>query len=111
MADAGHDVRILGARGAQFDPRIPFVPVPLDDSLHPEVLALKAYLDGGQVPLKFHDLAYVLTNQLTDHLSDVDVLIAHNLASLNKNLVLTATLHQLAMDNGRRMILWHHELA
>ncbi len=111
MADAGHDVRILAARGAQFDPRIRFVPVPLADSLHPEVLALKAELDSGQVPRKFHELVDVLTNQLTDHLSDVDVLIAHNVASLNKNLALTAALHHLAMDNGRRMILWHHDLA
>ena len=40
MADAGHQVRIVAARGEQTDPRIPFIHVPLTDSRHPEILEL-----------------------------------------------------------------------
>ena len=111
MADAGHDVRILAARGEQVDPRIPFIRLPLADSRHPEILTVKAELDKGQVTPRFSELVDALTKQLAEHLSDVDVLIAHNVASLNKNLALTAALHKLANRNGRRTILWHHDLA
>ena len=42
----------------------------------------------------------------------MDVLIAHNVCSLNKNLALTAALHQLHVSkNLPRLILWHHDLA
>src|SRR5512136_662880 len=61
MTDAGHNVRILAGRGAQVDPRIPFVQVPLADSRHPEILALKAELDAGRVPPVFEELTSRLT--------------------------------------------------
>jgi glycosyltransferase involved in cell wall biosynthesis len=111
MADAGHNVRILAARGEQVDRRIPFLRLPLADSLHPEIMTVKAELDKGRVLPQFSELVNILTNQLEEHLGDVDVLIAHNVASLHKNLALTAALHNLAEANGRRMILWHHDLA
>jgi len=39
-------------------------------------------------------------------------LIAHNVCSLNKNLALTAALHQLHGSNKLpRLIVWHHDLA
>ena len=43
---------------------------------------------------------------------DVDILIAHNVCSLNKNLALTAALYQLHTSKKLpRLILWHHDLA
>ena len=50
MADAGHQVRIVAGRGEQTDPRIPFIQLPMADSRHPEVLAIKAELDAGHIP-------------------------------------------------------------
>ncbi|MCQ3937002.1 MAG: hypothetical protein DPW18_08160 [Chloroflexi bacterium] len=51
-------------------------------------------------------------NLLQDALYGADVLIAHNVCSLNKNLALTAALHQLHQSkNLPRLILWHHDLA
>jgi glycosyltransferase involved in cell wall biosynthesis len=111
MADAGHQVMILAGRGEQTDPRISFVPVPRADSRHPDVLAIKTQLDTGRVPPEFDDLVDSLTAHLSESLEDVDVLVAHNVCSLNKNLALTAAVRNLADRNGLRIILWHHDLA
>jgi glycosyltransferase involved in cell wall biosynthesis len=115
IAGAGHDVRILAARGAQTDPHIPFVALPLADSRHERVLAVKADLDAGRVTPAFDALRDELTEQLESALSGVDALIAHNVCSLNKNLALTAALHQLfnrqSKIENRKLIVWHHDLA
>ena len=45
-------------------------------------------------------------------LGDIDILIAHNVCSLHKNLALTAALHDLhTAADTRRTIHWHHDLA
>jgi glycosyltransferase involved in cell wall biosynthesis len=111
MADAGHQVRIVAARGEQTNPRIPLVRVPLADSRHPEVLALKAELDAGRVPPGFSEVVNSLTADLNKALGGVDVLIAHNVCSLNKNLALTAAIRNLADHDRPRIVLWHHDLA
>jgi len=109
MADAGHEVRIVAGRGEQTDPRIPFIQIPMADSRHPNILSLKAELDEGRVPLEFEDAVASLTAHLNEALDDADVLIAHNVCSLNKNLMLTAAVRNIR--NDLRVILWHHDLA
>ena len=108
MARAGHTVCLLAARGQPISAQIPFIQIPLVDSRHPRVLAAKAALDRGSVPDDFQPLTAEIAHALQDALAQVDVLIAHNVCSLNKNLMLTAAIAQL--DQPRR-ILWHHDLA
>jgi glycosyltransferase involved in cell wall biosynthesis len=110
MADAGHQVRIVAGRGEQIDPRIPFLLLPMADSLHPDVLALKAKLDAGRIPPEFDEITRALRAHLREAVGDADVLIAHNVCSLNKNLALTAAVHNLTGDH-LQVILWHHDLA
>lgn len=109
MANAGHEVRIVGGRGAQTDPRIPFIHVPRADSRHPEILAMKAELDAGRLPTGFSKLADSVAAELNEALEETDILIAHNICSLNKNLILTAALKNLS--NIYQVIVWHHDLA
>jgi len=112
MADAGHQVRIVAGRGEQIDPRIPFIHLPMADSRHPDVLAVKAKLDAGRVPPKFTKLVDSLKASLNQVLDDVEILIAHNVCSLNKNLALTAAVWILTNHHKPpRIILWHHDLA
>lgn len=113
MADAGHDVRIVAARGEAFDPRVTFERVPLTDSRHPDVLAVGADLAAGKVTQRFHQLVEKIDLDLTVALQDAQVVIAHNVCSLNKNLALTAALHKRHARSARlqRLILWHHDLA
>lgn len=109
IADEGHEVSIVAGRGEQIDPRIPFVQIPLADSRHPDILSMKAELDAGRVPYQFTELTDSLTTQLRDALSDVHILIAHNVCSLNKNLALTAAVQNLSQE--MHVISWHHDLA
>ena len=108
----GHSVRLLAARGESLNEHIPLTQLPLADSRHPRVAEMKSQLDRGEVTVAFTSLRDGLAAQLHEALSGVDVLIAHNVCSLNKNLALTAALHQLHADQHfPRLILWHHDLA
>jgi len=112
MAADGQQVTILAGRGAQTDPRIPFAELPQVDSRHPEVLAVKAELDAGKVTQRFDRLVADLESELSQRLANTQVLIAHNVCSLNKNLALTAALKKISEKPGApRLIFWNHDLA
>ncbi len=114
MSANGHSVRLIAARGESLNERIPLIMIPLADSRHTRVAEMKGQLDRGEVTKDFESLRDELAEQLQDALSGVDILIAHNVCSLNKNLALTAALHQLHTSASRklpRLILWHHDLA
>jgi mannosylglucosylglycerate synthase len=111
MADAGHQVHIVAGRGAQTDPRIPFIHLPMADSRHPNILALKSELDEGHIPREFAEVVDSLTANLSEVLDETDILFAHNVCSLNKSLALTAALRNLASRNNLQIVLWHHDLA
>lgn len=112
MADAGHAVQVIAARGAEFAPGTEFTWIPLADSRHAQVLSIKAHLDAGRLPPGFADLTETLRTALANALAGTDVLIAHNVCSLNKNLALTAAINSLLdSQHSPRMILWHHDLA
>jgi glycosyltransferase involved in cell wall biosynthesis len=112
MSADGRSVRLLAARGESTDEKIPLTIMPLADSRHVRVAQMKAQLDRGEVTQDFESLRDELAEQLQTALSGVDILIAHNVCSLNKNLALTAALHQLhTAKKLPRLILWHHDLA
>jgi glycosyltransferase involved in cell wall biosynthesis len=112
MAHDGHAVRLIAARGETMNGQIPLTKIPLAGSRHERVIRMKESLDRGEVTAEFESLRDELVNELQNALSGVDVLIAHNVCSLNKNLALTAALHQLHRSKILpRLILWHHDLA
>jgi mannosylglucosylglycerate synthase len=112
LARSGHQVRILTGRGQTWNARIPVDVLPLLDSRHPKVLKVKARLDEGVIPDNFEALVEQIQSELSRSLSDVDAVIAHNVASLHKNLALTTALYQISQSTpAPRTILWHHDLA
>jgi len=114
MSADGHSVRLIAARGESLSEQIPLTTIPLADSRHARVEEMKEQLDRGEVTKDYELLRDELAEQLQIALSGVDVLIAHNVCSLNKNLALTAALYQLHTSASRklpRLILWHHDLA
>lgn len=112
MAQAGHAVRVVAGRGEQWQPRVGFHRLPLIDSRHARVLAAKHELDQGRLPQGFAPLTAEIADGLTPALDGADVIIAHNVCSLHKNLALTAALRQIHTEAAdQRLILWHHDLA
>ena len=112
MTKAGHKVIILAGRGQSFDERIPVRTVPRLDSRQPEVMEVKRMLDQGKYTSAFDKLRDQIKKELLAELEGVDILIAHNVASLHKNLALTAALNEAYKTPGfPRLILWHHDLA
>lgn len=112
ISEAGHHVRIVTGRGEAWLPGVELITVPLVGSRQPDILTAKASLDQGLIPDNFESLVVELAGQLAQALSGMDFLIAHNVCSLNKNLVLTAALQRLNGTTGfPHMILWHHDLA
>jgi glycosyltransferase involved in cell wall biosynthesis len=112
MANAGHQVTILAGRGKAYDGRIPVHILPRLDSRYHEVSAVKNQLDVGEVTADFDRLKNGIQSELMDELMGMDILIAHNVASLHKNLALSAAIHDASQQSGfPRLILWHHDLA
>lgn len=112
MSDAGHEVRIIAGRGTAPDPRVRFVQIPLIDTHHPTIERLQRELDEGRVPADFSEVAATLASQLGAALAGIDIVVAHNVCSVNLNLALTAALRVLTdRPASPRLILWHHDLA
>ena len=113
MSADGHSVRLIAGRGESLSDQIPLIWMPLADSRHERVtLQIKEQLDRGEVTRDFEVVRDKLVVELEIAVSGVDVLIAHNVCSLNKNLALTAALHQLHQSGKLpQLILWHHDLA
>lgn len=112
MSADGHSVRLIAARGEALDDQIPLILMPLADSRHERMTQVKEDLDLGESTQDFEVVRDKLAIELQVALSGADVLIAHNVCSLNKNLALTAALHQLHKSKQLpRLILWHHDLA
>lgn len=112
LAALGHQVQVIAGRGEAFDPRVAFHAVDLIDSRHPDIIAIKADLDQGIVSDAFEAVVQRIETQLAPLLQPTDVLIAHNVLSLHKNLPLTVALHRWAAKLDQpRLIAWHHDLA
>lgn len=109
LADLGYKVRLISGSGQDFDPRIETFIDPRFGSRHPDVLAAKSLLDRGVIPTNFAAQRDALTDALANALRGCGILIAHNVHTLNKNLVLTAALAQL--QHPARVLAWCHDLA
>lgn len=111
LAEAGCRVRVIAGRGEPFHPDVALETIPEMDSRHPEVLGAGRLLAKGEVGPRFTVLRDRLVERLHPLLSDVDVCIVHNAATLHKNIPLTAALNQLANEPVTRFLSWSHDLA
>ncbi len=111
FADHGYPVRIIAGRGETFDPRVPVALIADADSRAPRVLPVNAELAHGIVSKKFDALVRDLIPALQYALADCNILIAHNLLSLHKNLALTAALKNLSETRRFKLMAWCHDFA
>jgi len=112
LVRSGHKVRILAGSGETWDARIPVDVLTRLNSRYPQNLKMKASLDAGKIPEEFPTYVQQIEADLMRALGGTKVVIAHNIASLNKNLALTVALYNL-WQSGQiaRLVLWHHDLA
>ena len=109
---AGHRVRIVAAKGDAACTPADFYPFPLVGSQHEMILSAKQQLDQGVVPADFDQLVEAILRQMGEAFHGVDVIIAHNVCSLHKNLALTAALRRFCAQPGApKLIIWHHDFA
>jgi glycosyltransferase involved in cell wall biosynthesis len=112
LEEQGHVVRGIAGRGGPWRDGADFRQIALVDSRHEAVLAQKSDLDAGRVPKDFGALVQQLEAELRPALEDVDILVAHNVCSLHKNLALTAALRRIEESHDSpALVLWHHDLA
>lgn len=111
LVENGYAVRVISGRGSTFDAHIETHIIPLLNSTHPDILALKTHLDAGVVPEAFEHVTEKVTAELQTALHDCDAVIVHNAHSLNKNLPFTAALAKLSEDASKCWIAWCHDLA
>ncbi|NPA07117.1 MAG: glycosyltransferase family 4 protein [Chloroflexi bacterium] len=106
----GYQVRVIAGRGAPFDPQVVFIQEPWVDSRATDLAPVQRALNQGQIPPNFTTWVDRVARRLHEHLQGGDVLIAHNVVTMNKNLVLTAALRRL-VDDGLPLIAWAHDFA
>ncbi|GIK65739.1 MAG: hypothetical protein BroJett018_35330 [Chloroflexota bacterium] len=111
LTKLGYAVRIISGAGSELDPSIDTIINPLFGSKHPDVLEVKAELDVGRVRGAYTELVSQIEIRLAEALEGCDVLIAHNILSLNKNLPLTAALHKIYRHHPFKLIAWCHDIA
>ncbi len=111
LLQAGHQVHILAGRGEMHAPGLTFHHLPLLDSRHPEILEIGAQLKRGIVSSRFAEVQARIEAQLRPLLRAAPIVIAHNIATLHKNLPLTAALHRLVQEDPLHLIAWCHDFA
>jgi len=108
----GYPVSIIAGQGSEdaLPPGTGLELIPELDSQDPDILAVAAVLEQGEVPEAFETLTNQLTGTLAPLVRRFDNLIVHNVFTKHFNLPLTAAIFRL-LDSGaiRNCIAWHHD--
>ena len=129
LAGAGHRVRIIAGRGSAHGGGVEHVRVPLADCRNGSIRAAHRALDRGVIPPDFEPLVAQLADGLRRAFEGLDLVIAHNVCSLNVNVPLTAALARVIetansartaeagetgrtadMIDGPRFVAWDHDI-
>jgi glycosyltransferase involved in cell wall biosynthesis len=108
----GYPVAVIAGRGDVSDlaSGTEFHQVKELDTQHPQVLAISAALEEGQIPNSFEAFTEQLVKILTPILRQYDNLIVHNVFTKHFNIPLSVALFRL-LENGviRNCIAWCHD--
>jgi glycosyltransferase involved in cell wall biosynthesis len=111
FVEHGYACKLIVGRGDAFDARVPVVVIPAIHSRDDRVEQVQGELAKGLVSPAFDALVAELRGALETALADVDVVLAHNVVTLHKNLALTVALHQVIQILPVRLIAWCHDFA
>ncbi len=112
LSEHGYSVKILIGRGRSLNPNIEVNKFDLLDSTNQEILKLKKVLDTGEIPADFDSTKNEIKEWLQLYLREADLVIAHNICTLHKNLPLSTALYDLVQDPSTPpLIAWDHDFA
>ncbi|UCD43366.1 MAG: glycosyltransferase family 4 protein [Chloroflexota bacterium] len=111
LRSSGYSVSVIAGRGESFDDEIPYYEIPEINSRHPSILKVGNELAGGILSDEFYQIRDELVDRLNGIIGDTDVIIAHNVPTLHKNLPLTAALETISKNSRLGMIAWCHDFA
>lgn len=101
----GYGVQLVAGRGDNA------TLIPEMDSRHPRVEAVQRALNHGVIPHELNPLVNELADALENALRNTEVLIAHNIVTLHKNLALTTALHRIVHAGQIKLVAWCHDFA
>jgi len=102
-----HAVKIIAGKGSQFTEDYAIEINPLLSSRNIEILNLQKNPVENYKQIK--DVAHKIYQYLESSLSNFDILIAHNVLTMNYNLPLTIALHEVATNNIIKLVSWNHD--
>lgn len=108
----GLQVTVIAGRGAAaaLPDQVDWLGIPEMDTQHPQILAMNADLEQGQIPDTFEVMVQRIYATLEPALSEFDNVIVHNVFSKHFNLPFTAALARLAEHNRlANCISWCHD--
>lgn len=112
LAELGHEPVLLVGQGEPFHRDVPVVAIPEMSSRHRRVLDVQVALNAGNPDVAFEALRSDLRDRIRTAVSALEVLVAHNVLTLHKNLALTAALWDLCQAAALPALVgWHHDLA
>jgi glycosyltransferase involved in cell wall biosynthesis len=111
LNSAGYTVSIIAGRGEAFLDGISYHQIPEIYSRHPDILNVGKELAQGIITEDFYQKRDHLVDTLTAILGDTDILIAHNVPTLHKNMPLTAALKLISEYEKPGVIAWCHDFA
>ncbi len=111
MREAGHQVRIIAGRGGPL-PNVEVLVEPTFSSRTEEGTHIAQELATGIVSEAFETRVSQIAERLCQALAGADVLIAHNILTLHRNLPLTTALHRLhSAGLAPPIVAWCHNIA
>ena len=112
FSSADYPVTIIAGQGKVDIPGVEMVINPLFNSRNAEILRIKKELDSGIVSPDFERTKDEIKQFLLANLIQYNVVIAHNICSLHKNMPLSAALYEFMQHPSATVLVsWHHDLA
>ncbi len=112
MRERGYEVRMIVGAGADVIEGVETVVLPLLSSRGPLIDTVNRELNAGTVGPDFERLVAEIDAALEAALTDVDVLIVHNVHTLHKNLAFTEALYRRTVAGRAPYTLaWCHDFA
>ncbi|MCB0117936.1 MAG: glycosyltransferase family 4 protein [Anaerolineales bacterium] len=111
--EAGYSTTVIAGRGDKnsLPHGTELILIPEMDTKHPQILEMSSELEQGVFPENFDAMTDSLTKSLTAHLSNMDMVIVHNVFTKHFNLPLTAALFRLLDRHAiHHCVAWCHDI-